>query len=125
MPTPDTSFLAPYVVADDADLPLKQRLRLVADRIHEDLQSTMPKHSPNILQAIGPTNFRGSRIAATTGSGMRMTVECDDALNMEENHAAAAQALAKKYGWTGPWHGGATTEGYCFVRGANNAFEVV
>ena len=46
----------------------------------------------------GPTNSRGSRISATAEAG-RVYVECDDALSIAQNHAAAARKLAFKFGW--------------------------
>jgi len=72
---------------------------------------------------LGPTNFRGSRVVAKAQAG-RITIDWDHALDPEDNHIAAAQALAVKLGWTedraleGPWVGGevAGGEGYAFVR---------
>lgn len=46
----------------------------------------------------GPTNARGSRIKATAPAGS-MTVPYDHALNIDQNHKAAATALANKFGW--------------------------
>jgi hypothetical protein len=54
----------------------------------------------------GPTNHRGSKCLAASNSGHRLIVEWDDALNSDQNHIAAAQALAQKLGWSGTWHGG-------------------
>lgn len=64
---------------------------------------------------VGPTNYRGPRIIARSASGHRMTVPWDHALDVYENHAAAALALASKLEWHGRWVGGATREGYAFV----------
>ena len=64
---------------------------------------------------IGPTNFRGSRIKATSGGGLSITLHWDYAFNSENNHATAAYALADKYGWAGQWFGGATADGYAWV----------
>ena len=72
---------------------------------------------------IGPTNYRGSRIKAQvleSKDTRTQTVGYDDALNSEENHRAAAQALIAKLGWTaangyGPWIVGASVRGYVFV----------
>lgn len=47
----------------------------------------------------GPTNYKGSRISARADAG-RVIVSYDHALNIDENHKAAAQALAERYGWT-------------------------
>jgi hypothetical protein len=74
----------------------------------------------------GPTNYKGSRISARADAG-RIVVPYDHALNIGENHAAAAQVLAERLGWTvtegyAALAGGALpgNAGYCFVmpRGA-------
>lgn len=79
-----------------------------------------------MLQAIvtryhGPTNHKGSRISARADAG-RIMVPYDYALNVEDNHKAAAQALVERFGWTvdkgyPPLAGGALPNhgGYCFV----------
>lgn len=64
---------------------------------------------------VGPTNFRGSRVIAKTASGLRITRDWDDALNIDENHLKAAQALAEQMGWTGHWFGGSMDVGNCYV----------
>jgi hypothetical protein len=46
----------------------------------------------------GPTNSKGSRFSAQCEAG-RIYVPYDYALNSDENHEAAAKALAKKLGW--------------------------
>ena len=71
-----------------------------------------------VTRYFGPTNHKGSRVAAISASGHRLTLHWDDALNSDENHTAAAVALARKLGWSGDWHGGAmgTGDGYCFVN---------
>ena len=69
-----------------------------------------------ITKYIGPTDLRGSRVKATAEAGS-ITLAWDDALNSEENHVAAARALAGKYGWdrlNDMTHGG-TRDGYVFV----------
>lgn len=48
---------------------------------------------------LGPTNHRPSRIIAQCNAG-RLVVSWDYALNIEDNHGAAAQALIAKLGWT-------------------------
>ena len=65
---------------------------------------------------MGPTNFKGSRIVVTSGNGHRMIVSWDHALDVGENHAAAAKALADKMEWGGEWVGGGTKDGYVFVN---------
>ncbi len=63
----------------------------------------------------GPGNVRGSRVKATAQAGS-ITLAWDHALNPDQNHVAAAQALATKLDWSGKWHGGAhASNGYCFV----------
>jgi hypothetical protein len=64
---------------------------------------------------IGPTNYRQGRVKATSGSGLTLTVNWEHALDVFGNHRRAALALAAKLGWDGPWVGGATRAGYCFV----------
>ena len=48
----------------------------------------------------GPTDTKGSRVSARAQAG-RVSITWDDALNSDENHRAAAQALADKFKWTG------------------------
>ena len=79
-----------------------------------------------MLQAIvtkyhGPTNYKGSRISARAEAG-RVVLAYDHALNPDENHKAAAQALAERLGWKEAigypaLAGGALpgNAGYCFV----------
>ncbi|MDK4729358.1 hypothetical protein [Rhizobium phaseoli] len=62
----------------------------------------------------GPTNYRGSRVKATAEAGS-ITVSWDHALNSEQNHDAAAKALAEKFGWRGAWFSGGTPTGNCYV----------
>jgi len=62
------------------------------------------------------TNVRGSRIKATALAGS-LTVGYDYALDGAGNHAAAAQALIARLGWTGTFAqgGNAAGNGYVFV----------
>ncbi len=53
----------------------------------------------------GPTNVRGSRVSATADAG-KVTLSWDHAKNSEENHMAAAEALARKFNWPGTYAGG-------------------
>lgn len=66
---------------------------------------------------LGPTNHRGSRIKAYAQAGS-ITVPYDYALNSDDNHKAAAFALAQEWGWAGHWLGGSLPSGtgYAFVR---------
>jgi len=59
---------------------------------------------------LGPTNFRGSRVKATTQAG-NVTIGWDDSLEIDENHDKAARALASKYGWKGRLVGGGSPSG--------------
>ena len=80
------------------------------------------------LQAIvttffGPTNHRGSRIRAKAAAGT-IWKDYDHALGTEQNHAAAAKALAEKLDWGHEWHAGGLPDmsGYCFVQSMQPAF---
>lgn len=66
---------------------------------------------------MGPTNTRGSRIKAQRADGgASVTVSYDYALNTQDNHAAAVQALVDKLDWTDVnWVLGATDKGYVAV----------
>jgi hypothetical protein len=64
---------------------------------------------------LGPTNNRGSRVKATSGSGVSVTLSYDCALDIGENHAAACQALVDKLNWGGSWIGGGSKRGHSFV----------
>ena len=44
----------------------------------------------------GPTNFRGSRYSAECERG-KISVGAEDALNTEQNHVAAADALVARF----------------------------
>jgi hypothetical protein len=48
-----------------------------------------------LTKYLGPTDSRGSRVSASFSS-RRLTIVWDDALNVDENHRAAAQAMLKK-----------------------------
>lgn len=70
---------------------------------------------------LAPTNHRDARIAAVTGGGRRVVIPYDHALNVEQNHAAAARVVATRLGWRGSWSGGGTRDGFCFVLTADGA----
>lgn len=82
------------------------------------LPRTAVYRQSSITRYFGPTDRKGSRVAAISASGHRLTLHWDDALSTDENHTAAALQLAQKLGWSGNWHGGAlgTGDGYCFVN---------
>lgn len=48
---------------------------------------------------IGPTNTKGSRVKATTESGVSITLSWDSSLNSDENHVRAAKRLCSKMDW--------------------------
>ena len=58
----------------------------------------------------GPTNTRGARVSATAQAG-RIYVEWEDGLGIEANHAAAAEAFARKFDWFGRWVQGGLPDG--------------
>lgn len=65
----------------------------------------------------GPTDRRGSRVLARADAA-KLTVQWDHALNVQDNHRAAAEALARKLGWHTPdtsMEGGAMRNGYVWV----------
>lgn len=64
---------------------------------------------------LGATNTRGARIKAVSASGHALITSYEHAMNSDENHKAAALALAEKLQWVGEWFGGATASGYTFV----------
>ena len=70
-----------------------------------------------VTRYLGATNFRDSRVKATSASGLTLTLSWDHALDVDANHIAAARALATKLQWRGEWHGGGTQgdRGYTFV----------
>jgi hypothetical protein len=70
----------------------------------------------------GPTDTRGSRISATTASGIRVTIGYPYELSGVDCHALAAETLARKLKWIDPeeafssrWIAGGTKAGYVFV----------
>lgn len=75
-----------------------------------------------VTRFIGPTNHRGARVIAKAEAG-RVTVSWDHAIGVEANHAAAAKALADKWGWSGKWYGGSVGTGYAFVSTRESSFE--
>jgi hypothetical protein len=54
---------------------------------------------------LGPTNHRGARIKASCHAG-QVTISRDCAMNIDDNHRAAARALITKLGWFGSWVSG-------------------
>lgn len=64
---------------------------------------------------IGPTDRRGSRVAATTANGHRMVIAYDPSRSQQDAHRKAAECLAREMGWTGKLVCGSTKAGYVFV----------
>lgn len=64
-----------------------------------------------ITKYLGPTETLGTRIKATSASGISVTIYRDYAVDIEEDHARAAQALAEKLGWSGSWAPGELPDG--------------
>jgi hypothetical protein len=83
-----------------------------------------------LTKYIGPTNFKGSRVKAFTAQGKyssSLTLSWDDALSVEANHIAAAEALASRLEWSGKYVGGSADRGMVFVnvgRACSAAFTV-
>ena len=71
-------------------------------------------HQAIVTKHTGPADHRGPRVKASAFAGS-VTLEWDDALTTSGNHAAAAQALCDKYGWTGEYVMGGTETGHVFV----------
>ncbi len=69
-----------------------------------------------VTKYIGPGNVKGARIKATANSGSE-TVSLQYELNLEDRHAYAALALARKMGWRGELIAGGMPDGsgYVFV----------
>jgi hypothetical protein len=74
-----------------------------------------------VTKLLGPTTHMGTRISARCNAG-HLVVRYDYALDIDENHKAAAQALVERLGWTEAKGypalvGGALpgNAGYCFV----------
>ena len=66
---------------------------------------------------LGPTNTRGGRIKATAWAGS-ITIGYNHALDTQDNHRAAANALIAKMDWRGLYAQGGNIkgDGYYFVN---------
>lgn len=51
-----------------------------------------------VTKYLGPTNYRDARVKATAEAGS-VTLSWDHALDVTDNHDAAAMALVRKMGW--------------------------
>jgi len=72
---------------------------------------------------IGATNSRGSRIAAVTASGIKLTIPYPHELSGVNCHAVAAEKLARQLEWISDadkfesiFAAGGTKTGYVFVN---------
>lgn len=79
-----------------------------------------------VTRWLSPTNTRPSRVKASALAGS-VIISWDHALSAEGNHAAAAKALADKFGWRGYWFAGAIrgSSGYAFVQTCRNTMAAV
>jgi hypothetical protein len=68
-----------------------------------------------ITHYVGPTNTKGSRIIATTESGIRHIISYPHEMSEERGHRKAAEELAAKLGWSGRLIAGGMKRGYAFV----------
>lgn len=60
---------------------------------------TIHRNPVILTKYLGPTNTRGSRVKATSGSGVSVVLPWDHELDSDQNHAAAAMALcASRWG---------------------------
>ena len=59
---------------------------------------------------LGATNFKGSRIRASV-EGLSVTTSYDHALNIDDMHRKAAQALCDKRGWSKDFVSGTLSDG--------------
>ena len=60
---------------------------------------------------LSPTDTRGTRIKATSSSGISITVPWDFALGTDKNHIKAIKALKSKLDWKGSMVYGGTNTG--------------
>jgi len=63
-----------------------------------------------VTKFYGPTATRQARIVAKAWAGSE-AVPFDHSLSRDDNHAAAARALAAKLHWTGAWFEGGMPDG--------------
>ncbi len=62
-----------------------------------------------------PTGHTGTRIKATSSSGISMTRAYEYGMSAEENHEEVAMALAERLEWDYDFAVGDTPTGYVFV----------
>lgn len=77
----------------------------------------------------GPTDTKGSRVRASIGKrkGCSISIPWDHALDVAENHDAAAVTLAMRLGWTGELlrAGSADDSGYCYTLATAERVKIV
>jgi hypothetical protein len=61
-------------------------------------------------KTLAVTDKSPQRVKATAQAGSKI-VEWNAALDMEDNHVAAAKALAEKLKWYGAWYSGGLPDG--------------
>jgi len=76
---------------------------------------------------LGATNYRGSRIKATTSSGISNTVSWDYEKSTIKNHERAIHELNLKLSWDGELVGGSPDDSgdsyiWVFVRGSDRMY---
>jgi len=72
-----------------------------------------------LTRYLGPTNYKGSRIKATTAGGDSLTIGIDNRRSVEQEHERAANLLNAKLGWDkipGRLVGGALKVGWAWVH---------
>ena len=79
---------------------------------------------------LGPTNHRGSRIKATTSSGISNTISWDYAKGTIQNHERAIHELNLKLSWDGELVGGSPDDKgdsyiWTFVRGRDGTYNTL
>ncbi len=73
---------------------------------------------------LGPTNYRGSRIKASTTTGVCITRPFNHVHSGVKVHAVVAMELAKSLGWQGQMIAGDTQTGYVFVFSSGEHFDI-
>lgn len=73
---------------------------------------------------LGPTNYRGSRIKASTTTGVHITRPFNHVHSDVKVHAVVAMELAKSLGWEGQMIAGDTPTGYVFVFSSGECFDI-
>lgn len=64
---------------------------------------------------LGPTNHRGARVKAASGSGKSFVMEWNYAVSAEKNHEMAAKILCDQLRWSGDMIMGSLKNSYAHV----------